>query len=65
MKKRPQTEPPTLLSVSRFAQRVDLSERTIWRLIEEGLLTVYRVRRRTLVDFGEGVAAIKKIGHKV
>lgn len=52
------------VSVSRFANIVGISERGCWALIRDGVLPVYRVRRRTLIKVEEGCAAFEKFAAK-
>ena len=48
------------VSVPRFANIVGISERGCWTLIREGVLPVYRVRRRTLIKIEEGCRAFEE-----
>ncbi len=49
-------------SVRGFSEACNLSQRTLWTLIQQGRLPVYRVGRRTLINLDEGIEAIRDIG---
>ena len=53
------------VSIPHFASLVDLSERTVWKLIRRRQVLAYRVGRRTLIKVDEGVASIQQIGRNM
>ncbi len=54
------TDHARFVSVARFADIVGLSERGCWTLIRDGIIPVYRVRRRTLIKVEEGCEAFER-----
>jgi hypothetical protein len=47
------------VSVEEFGRRTSLSARSVWRLLERGLLPSLRVGRRRLVPLVAGVDALR------
>lgn len=45
----------TLVNVTDYAQKHDLSRTTVYKLLAEGVLTAYRLDDKVLLDEGEAV----------
>jgi len=49
------------VSVEEFGRRTSLSIRSVWRLLQRGLLPSLRVGRRRLVPLAEALDALRKL----